>query len=154
MCCAGWDGFWAQLGCTPPWFVGEEATALCGEKIEGQEGVDLLGFMDKTSYQVARLAWPLLKSVSVTHLQDVLTDFASMSDKIVDRNKLTNYRFLSWARPGVSPTHPVQYQAGSRTGSTASQVPGACGQLPWAQKRVRPLPKAPSKCGRLPTAQE
>ena len=58
----GWDGFLAQLGCTPLWFVGEEAkggTSLCGERTEGQEGVDILGFMDKTIYQVDRLVWPL-----------------------------------------------------------------------------------------------
>ena len=58
----GWDGFLAQLGCTPPWFVGEEAkggTGLCWERIEAQEGVDILDFMDKTSYQVDNLAGPL-----------------------------------------------------------------------------------------------
>ena len=53
----GWDGFLAQLGCTPPWFVGEEATGLCGERIEGKEGVDIAGIMDKTTYQVDRLGW-------------------------------------------------------------------------------------------------
>ena len=70
----GWDGFVAQLGCTPPWFVGEEAkggTCICGERIEGQEGVDIAGFIDKTSYQVDRLAWQLLNSI-VSHIAALL----------------------------------------------------------------------------------
>ena len=59
----GLDGFMAQLGCTPPWFVGEEAKGLCGEMMEGQDGVDIFGIMDKTSYQVDRRAWAIFNSI-------------------------------------------------------------------------------------------
>ena len=43
--------------------------------------------------------------------------------------------------------YPREYEVGSRRGSTVSQIPGVCGQLPPTKEQVQPLPKAPSKCG-------
>ena len=81
-----------------------------------------------------------LISDSVTHLQKVLTDFASV---FVDQNKQTNYCCLPRAQPGVSQTQLVQYEASNRRDSTQPQVPGVCGRLPRAQERTWPLPKSP-----------